>query len=374
MARQRNLDDQQQRLSEATWSVLTERGLTGLTLRAVAERAGCSTGLVLHAFPDKKALLLHARDELHARTAATADAAEASGASPRDALLAVLFNALAPESGDDDEARVWISFLAAALGDPELAARHTEQNRRFVDRIERLLAACRPDWDTSRTREEALVLVAQSEGFSTLGAADPETYSPAAQRAGMARAVRRALDDPADSPAPTTSVPATGPEIVPAGRTDDAASATLRIRPFVPTDTDWVVDLWQRCGLTRAWNDPRKDIARKLTTQPELFVVAERAPGTEGGGERLGTAMAGYDGHRGWVNYLAVDPDTRGNGIGRTLMAHLEQALRDRGCPKVNLQIREGNEPVFAFYRALGYTPDAAVSFGKRLIADEQIE
>lgn len=353
MARQRDLDDQQRRLSEATWSVLTERGLTGLTLRAVAERAGCSTGLVLHAFPDKKALLLHARDVLHARTAATADAAEASGTSPRDALQAVLFNALAPETGDDDEARVWISFLAAALADPELAARHRQQNRRFVERIERLLAACRPDWDAPRLRLEALTLVAQSEGFSTLGAADPETYSPGSQRAGMARAVQRALDE------------------TPTGSTDDTTADALRIRPFVPTDTAWAIDLWQRCGLTRPWNDPRQDIARKLTTQPELFVVAERAPGSEGRGERVGTAMAGYDGHRGWVNYLAVDPETQGRGTGRALMAHLEQRLRERGCPKVNLQIREGNEPVFAFYRALGYTQDAAVSFGKRLIADE---
>ncbi|WP_440708344.1 GNAT family acetyltransferase [Herbiconiux sp. YIM B11900] len=364
MARQRDLDDQQRRLSEATWSVLTERGLTGLTLRAVAERAGCSTGLVLHAFPDKKALLLHARDLLHDRTAATADAAEASGTSPREALLAVLFNALAPESGDDDEARVWISFLAAALTDPDLAARHRQQNRRFVERIERLLAACRPDWDAPRLHLEALTLVAQSEGFSTLGAADPETYSPASQRAGMARAVERALDQPpAEAVAGAVSAVVAAPQ--------GSASDALRIRPFVPTDTAWAIDLWQRCGLTRPWNDPGKDIARKLTTQPDLFVVAERAPGTVGGGERLGTAMAGYDGHRGWVNYLAVDPDTQGSGIGRALMTHLEQRLLERGCPKVNLQIREGNEPVFAFYRALGYTQDAAVSFGKRLIADD---
>lgn len=77
----------------------------------------------------------------------------------------------------------------------------------------------------------------------------------------------------------------------------------MHIRPFRSEDTDAVVDLWEAAGLTRPWNDPRKDIARKLTVQPELFVVAEDETG-----RILGTIMAGYDGHRGWMNYLATQP------------------------------------------------------------------
>ena len=136
------------------------------------------------------------------------------------------------------------------------------------------------------------------------------------------------------------------------------------IRTFVPADTEAVVALWEACGLVRAWNDPRRDIARKLTVQPELFLVAVD------GDEIVGAGMAGFDGHRGWVNYLAVAPVRRGAGIGRTLMAQFEQRLEALGCPKVNLQVRAGNEDVLAFYRALGYGVDDVVSLGKRLIPD----
>jgi ribosomal protein S18 acetylase RimI-like enzyme len=137
------------------------------------------------------------------------------------------------------------------------------------------------------------------------------------------------------------------------------------IRPFVPADTEAVVALWEVCGLVRAWNDPRRDIARKLTVQPELFLVAVD------GDEIVGAGMAGFDGHRGWVNYLAVAPSRRGAGIGRTLMSEFEQRLEALGCPKVNLQVRAGNQDVLAFYRALGYGVDDVASLGKRLIPDQ---
>ncbi len=136
------------------------------------------------------------------------------------------------------------------------------------------------------------------------------------------------------------------------------------IRIFVPADTEAVVALWEACGLVRPWNDPRRDIERKLTVQPELFLVAVD------GDEIVGAGMAGFDGHRGWVNYLAVASDRRGAGIGRRLMAEFEQRLEALGCPKVNLQVRTGNEDVLAFYRALGYGVDDVVSLGKRLIPD----
>ncbi|MBT1546474.1 GNAT family acetyltransferase [Curtobacterium aurantiacum] len=140
-----------------------------------------------------------------------------------------------------------------------------------------------------------------------------------------------------------------------------------RIRPFRTEDTDAVVALWESCGLVRPWNDPRRDIARKLTVQPELFLVAEQEDDSEG---VVGAGMAGFDGHRGWVNYLAVRPDLQGSGLGRTLMAEFERLLTDLGCPKLNLQVRAGNEQVLGFYESLGYTDDRTVSLGKRLIPD----
>jgi ribosomal protein S18 acetylase RimI-like enzyme len=138
----------------------------------------------------------------------------------------------------------------------------------------------------------------------------------------------------------------------------------VNIRPFEAADEDSVVALWQACGLVRSWNDPRRDIARKLTVQPDLFLVAVE------GDEIVGAGMAGFDGHRGWVNYLAVAPGRRQTGIGRVLMHAFEQRLLALGCPKVNLQVREGNDDVLAFYARLSYTEDAVVSLGKRLIPD----
>jgi len=140
----------------------------------------------------------------------------------------------------------------------------------------------------------------------------------------------------------------------------------MQIRAFEEGDTDEVVALWRLCGLTRPWNDPYRDIARKLLVQRELFLVGVE----EGNGEVIATIMAGYDGHRGWVNYLGVHPDARGAGHGRMLMAEVEAMLLARGCPKVNLQVRGDNAAALAFYAAIGYGIDDAVSLGKRLIDD----
>jgi ribosomal protein S18 acetylase RimI-like enzyme len=137
------------------------------------------------------------------------------------------------------------------------------------------------------------------------------------------------------------------------------------IRPFRSGDTKAVVALWHQAGLVVPWNDPYRDIERKLTVQPELFLVVEGDAGAV-----IGTAMAGYDGHRGWVNYLAVDEAHRGSGLGADLMAEAERLLAERGCPKLNLQVRSSNAGVIEWYRTLGYEPDNAVSLGKRLIPD----
>jgi ribosomal protein S18 acetylase RimI-like enzyme len=137
------------------------------------------------------------------------------------------------------------------------------------------------------------------------------------------------------------------------------------IRRFETRDEDAVVSLWEACGLVRPWNDPRRDIDRKQTVQPELFLVAVE------NGTIVGAGMAGFDGHRGWVNYLAVAPGRRQAGLGRLLMDAFEERLLALGCPKVNLQVRRGNDDVLAFYARLGYDEDAVVSLGKRLIPDE---
>ncbi len=138
----------------------------------------------------------------------------------------------------------------------------------------------------------------------------------------------------------------------------------MLVRPFALADQAAVVALWQACGLTRPWNDPRKDIARKLTEQPELFLVGTVDDAV------MASVMAGYDGHRGWVYYLAVDAAHRGAGHGRTLMREVERLLLARGCPKLNLLVRTTNTQVLDFYRALGYAPDDAVPLGRRLIPD----
>jgi ribosomal protein S18 acetylase RimI-like enzyme len=140
--------------------------------------------------------------------------------------------------------------------------------------------------------------------------------------------------------------------------------AGFSIRPFAREDESAVVALWEAAGLTRPWNDPRKDIARKLQAQPEGFLVAVD------GAETIGCVMAGYDGHRGWVNYLAVAPGSRRAGVGRALMAEAERLLRELGCPKVNLQIRAANGAAVSFYEALGYAPDDVISLGRRLEHD----
>ena len=138
----------------------------------------------------------------------------------------------------------------------------------------------------------------------------------------------------------------------------------MNIRPFCGEDEAAVLALWEECQLTRPWNDPRKDIARKLAVQPELFLVGAIDAAI------IASVMCGYEGHRGWVNYLAVAPRFRGRGYARLMMQRVEEMLLERGCPKVNLQVRKANAEALAFYRHLGYVQDESITLGKRLIAD----
>ena len=142
------------------------------------------------------------------------------------------------------------------------------------------------------------------------------------------------------------------------------------IRPFAEPDTDAVVRLWHAAELTRPWNDPYLDIARKLTVQPELFLVAALDAGTTEGGGIVGTVMGGYDGHRGWLYFLASDPAHRREGIGRALVLEAERLMTAMGCPKIQLMVRPGNEAVLAFYDAIGYERFDVSTTGKRLIVD----
>ena len=139
----------------------------------------------------------------------------------------------------------------------------------------------------------------------------------------------------------------------------------MLIRPYQLNDEACVIDLWNRCGLLRAWNDPKKDIARKLSVQPELFLVGVCDV------QVIATVMAGYEGHRGWINYLAVDPRHQRAGFGRAMMAEAERILLDLGCPKINLQIRKDNLKAIAFYERIGFADDLVVSLGKRLVSDD---
>ena len=138
----------------------------------------------------------------------------------------------------------------------------------------------------------------------------------------------------------------------------------MKIRSYQASDEASVIRLWTDCDLVRPWNDPRKDIQRKLTVQPDLFVVGVL------GFNLVATVMAGYDGHRGWVNYLAVAEKHRRRGFGRTLMQHVEARLKEMGCPKLNMQVRATNRAVLAFYERIGYAEEQNISLGKRLIPD----
>ena len=142
------------------------------------------------------------------------------------------------------------------------------------------------------------------------------------------------------------------------------SSPNFAIRQFVPNDTNRVIFIWEQCDLVRNWNNPNFDIQRKLNFQKELFFVGLFND------EIIATAMFGYDGHRGWLNYFAVLPNFQKRGFGRQLMTYGEMALIERGCPKLNLQIRNDNTKAINFYQKEGYKEDAAVSFGKRLIED----
>ena len=138
----------------------------------------------------------------------------------------------------------------------------------------------------------------------------------------------------------------------------------MKIRPFEISDQKEVIELWKACQLVVPWNDPAKDIARKLKVDADLFLVGESE------GKIIATVMGGYEGHRGWINYLAVSPQQQKKGYGKKIMQLVERRIQQKGCPKINLMIRAKNTEAVAFYRSLGYDLETSVGLGKRLEPD----
>jgi 4-oxalocrotonate tautomerase family enzyme len=140
-----------------------------------------------------------------------------------------------------------------------------------------------------------------------------------------------------------------------------AQTAEFKIRSYQAFDESAVIELWHRCNLVVPQNEPKKDIEIKRSVQADLFFVGTVS------GRIVATVMAGYDGHRGWIYYLAVDPAYRRQQFGRRMMEKAESALKKRGCPKINLQVRTSNQAVIAFYERLGFSNDDVIGMGKRL-------
>lgn len=126
-------------------------------------------------------------------------------------------------------------------------------------------------------------------------------------------------------------------------------------------DAEDVVGLWHLCGLTRPWNDPAADFARAIAG-PASAILLSRDDGA-----LIASVMVGHDGHRGWVYYLATSPERRREGLGRVMMTAAEDWLRERGVPKIQLMVRDGNAEALAFYEALGLERQPVTTLGRFL-------
>jgi ribosomal protein S18 acetylase RimI-like enzyme len=140
--------------------------------------------------------------------------------------------------------------------------------------------------------------------------------------------------------------------------------AMTEIRQFQNGDEQSLIQLWRDCDLVRAQNNPQKDIERKRKVQPDLFLVGLAE------GCIIASVMAGYDGHRGWLNYLAVAPAFQNRGIARKMIQAAEKGLSRYGCPKVNIQVRLTNSGAIEFYKKIGFQVDEVASLGMRLVKD----
>ncbi len=142
--------------------------------------------------------------------------------------------------------------------------------------------------------------------------------------------------------------------------------AGLAITAIEDADVSSVVSLWERCGLTRPWNDPASDIALARKGPNSTILIGREDE------KIVASAMVGHEGHRGWVYYVAVDPDRRGHGLGRAIMNAAEDWLRQAGIPKLQLLVRQDNARASAFYETIGYDEAAVTVFAKWLDGREQ--
>lgn len=136
---------------------------------------------------------------------------------------------------------------------------------------------------------------------------------------------------------------------------------TFRIVRYRTEYLNAVVELWRKCNLVVPQNDPVKDIEKKMNFQPNLFFIALLD------GKVIGSIMVGYEGHRGWINYLAITPKNQRHGYGRKLVQKAINELKKMGCQKINLQVRKSNVKVIDFYKNIGFKEDPVVSLGMRL-------
>jgi ribosomal protein S18 acetylase RimI-like enzyme len=135
----------------------------------------------------------------------------------------------------------------------------------------------------------------------------------------------------------------------------------LSVAPIDDADVAEVVGLWERCGLTRPWNEPQADIALARKGNNATILVGREA------GTLVATALVGHDGHRGWVYYVAVDPAHQKKGFGRIIMGAAEDWLRGTGIEKLMLMVRPNNTAVRAFYESIGYGEQPRLIFAKWL-------
>jgi ribosomal protein S18 acetylase RimI-like enzyme len=142
-------------------------------------------------------------------------------------------------------------------------------------------------------------------------------------------------------------------------------STLMKNFEFTDDQSDHVIALWEKCDLTRSWNSPEKVIARKNSDQKGKFLIGQID------GVLMASIMIGYDGHRGSINYLAVDPDYAGAGYGKILMAEAERFLLSVGCPKINFFVRNDNDKAIEYYQKLGCAIEPVHLLGKRLIKDD---
>jgi len=140
----------------------------------------------------------------------------------------------------------------------------------------------------------------------------------------------------------------------------------MKIREYQEKDLNEVISLWTECGLVVPQNDPAKDIKRKCKKDHDLFLIGLNEEGV------VATVMGGYEGHRGWINYLAVKPSEQRKGFGQKIMKAVEILIKNKGCPKINLQVRNTNLDIIAFYSSIGYGNDNVIGLGKRLEYDSK--